>query len=81
MLETAGEVKQKRDELRAKRNLLFKRFLRNPANTYLALEIRTIDDQVAAIDAQMFAKNLEAKCRFTEERHEVGVLCSSLHGA
>ena len=56
MLETVTDVKQKRDELKAKRNLLFKRFLRKPANTYLALEIKTIDDQIAECTAQMFEK-------------------------
>jgi hypothetical protein len=81
LLETASAVKQKRDELKAKRNLLFKRFSNNPANTYLALEIKTLDDQVAEVEAQIFEKKLEAKCRLTEERHEAAVLCSSLHGA
>jgi hypothetical protein len=34
-------------KLTAKRNLLFKRFLRNPVDTRLALKIKAIDDQVA----------------------------------
>lgn len=43
----------KREELKAERNLLFKRFLRNPQDTRLALKIKLIDDQVAACAEQM----------------------------
>jgi hypothetical protein len=43
---------RKREELKAQRNLLFKRFLRNPLDTSLALKIKIIDDQVAACDEQ-----------------------------
>lgn len=43
----------KREELKAQRNLLFKRFLRNPRDTRLALKIKLIDDQVAACAEQM----------------------------
>jgi hypothetical protein len=47
MQETPIDAMRKRDELKAKRNLLFQRFLRNPLETHLALKIKTIDDQVA----------------------------------
>ncbi len=47
MLETAIDEKRKREELKAKRNLLFERYLKNPLDTRLALEIKAIDDQVA----------------------------------
>ncbi len=47
MLETAIDEKRKREELKAKRNLLFERYLKNPQDTRLALEIKAIDDQVA----------------------------------
>lgn len=43
----------KREELKAERNLLFKRFLRNPQDTRMALKIKIIDDQVAACAEQM----------------------------
>ncbi|HET7106862.1 MAG TPA: hypothetical protein VFI38_08630 [Candidatus Acidoferrum sp.] len=43
----------KREELKAQRNLLFKQFLRNPQDTGLALNIKIIDDQVAAYAEQM----------------------------
>ena len=41
------------EELKARRNLLFERFLRNPLETGLALKIKIIDDQVAAYAEQM----------------------------
>jgi hypothetical protein len=45
--ETPIDAMRKRDELKAKRRLLFQRFLKNPLETHLALEIKIIDDQVA----------------------------------
>lgn len=39
---------KKRKELTAKRNLLFAAYLKNPQDIRLALEIKLIDDQVAA---------------------------------
>ncbi len=36
-----------RDQLKAKRSLLFEEYSKNPTNTRLALEIRLIDDLVA----------------------------------
>ena len=53
MQETPFNVTGKREELKARRNLLFKRFLRNPLDTSLALNIKFIDDQVAAYVEQM----------------------------
>lgn len=53
MLENAIDVRRKREELKAKRNLLFQRFLKNPLDTRLALKIKTIDDQVAECTQQM----------------------------
>lgn len=47
MHETPIDAMRKREELKAKRNLLFQRFLHNPQETHLALEIKIIDDQVA----------------------------------
>ena len=44
------------EELKARRNLLFERFLRNPLETALALEIKIIDDQVAAYAEEMEQK-------------------------
>ena len=53
MQETAIDAKKKREKLTAKRNLLFARFLENPSDTRLALEIKIIDDQVAECVKQM----------------------------
>jgi hypothetical protein len=47
MRETPIDAMRKREELKAKRNLLFQRFLQNPLETHLALKIKIIDDQVA----------------------------------
>jgi hypothetical protein len=41
------DQKGKRDALKAKRDLLFERLLKNPMNTSLAVEIKLIDDQIA----------------------------------
>jgi hypothetical protein len=53
VLENAIDVLRKREELKAKRNLLFARFLKNPLDTQLALKIKIIDDQVAECSEQM----------------------------
>lgn len=45
--ETANNEMGDREELKAKRNLLFKLFLTNPMHTRLAVEIKVIDDQIA----------------------------------
>ena len=47
MLETAIEEKRKREDLKAKRDLLFERYLKHPMDTRLAIEIKNIDDQIA----------------------------------
>ena len=56
MLESEIDARRKREELKAKRNLLFKRFLKNPLDTRLALKIKIIDDQVAECTEQMERK-------------------------
>ena len=45
--ETVIDEKRKREDLKAKRELLFKRYLRHPMDTHLSLEIKSIDDQLA----------------------------------
>ena len=47
MLDTPIEEKRKREELKAKRDQLFERYLKHPMDTRLALEIKAIDDQIA----------------------------------
>jgi hypothetical protein len=56
MLVTAIEAKKKREELKAKRDLLFERYLKNPMETQLALEIKIIDDQIAEHTKQLERK-------------------------
>ncbi len=48
MSETAK--KKKRQELKNKRNQLYKLFLKNPMYTRLAVEIKVLDDQLAECD-------------------------------
>lgn len=47
MPDTPIEEKRKREELKAKRDQLFDRYLKHPMDTRLALEIKAIDDQIA----------------------------------
>jgi hypothetical protein len=45
--ETTIEEKKKREDLKAKRDLLFERYVKRPMDTRLALEIKVLDDQLA----------------------------------
>ncbi len=47
MPETTIGEKKKREDLKAKRDLLFERYVKRPMDTYLALEIKVLDDQLA----------------------------------
>lgn len=47
MHETAEDEEPNRQELKNRRNLLYKLFLMNPKYTRLAVEIKAIDDQLA----------------------------------
>ena len=47
MLETNIEEKKKREDMKAKRDLLFERYVKRPMDTHLALEIKVLDDQLA----------------------------------
>jgi hypothetical protein len=47
MLETEINEQMTRQQLRAKRNLLFERFSKNPSEIHLAMEMTFLDDQVA----------------------------------
>lgn len=60
MLATSVDWKSKREELKAKRNPLFKQYLKNPQDTRLALEIKLIDDQIAECTERMLPKRLKA---------------------
>jgi hypothetical protein len=56
MLATSVDWKAKREELKARRNPLFHRYLKNPHNTALALEIKSLDDQIAECTEHMQLK-------------------------
>lgn len=49
-------VNRKRDELKAKRNRLFEKYLKNPGETTLALEIKQMDDELAEYSEQRALK-------------------------
>ena len=56
MLETATDEKKNREALRAKRDLLFARYLKRPMDTHLSLEIKSIDDLLAEPTKQVKRK-------------------------
>jgi len=53
MTALAGVWKRKREDLRNRRIPLFKRYAKNPNDLRLALEIKSIDDQIAECTQQM----------------------------
>jgi hypothetical protein len=53
MFTTSDVQKQKLEELKAKRKLLFDWYEKNPNETRLVLEIKTIDDQIAECTRQI----------------------------
>jgi hypothetical protein len=57
MTALAGVWNRKREDLRNRRVPLFKRYQRNPNDLRLALEIKSIDDQIAECTQQMQSEN------------------------
>ena len=55
-MQTITDEKKKRGELKAKRDLLFERYLKHPMDTHLSLEIKSIDDQLAEPTKQVKRK-------------------------
>jgi uncharacterized protein YaaR (DUF327 family) len=53
MLASSIDWKSKRETLKAKRNLLFKRYLKNPHDSHMALEIKNLDDEIAECTERM----------------------------
>ena len=53
MIDPMIEQKRIREDLKAKRNLLFEEFSKNPLHTSLAIEIRSIDDHIAEITERL----------------------------
>lgn len=56
MPELVADETLTREKLKAKRNQLFQRLLKNPCEIHLAAEIKVIDDQVAKCTLQMNQK-------------------------
>jgi hypothetical protein len=50
--EAAIDEKRKRDELKARRELLFEQYLKHPMDTRMALEIKLMDDHLAEAASQ-----------------------------
>jgi hypothetical protein len=50
MQESGIDRQKTRSDLKAKRNLLFACFSRNPSDTRLALEIRLLDDRISDLE-------------------------------
>jgi hypothetical protein len=53
MIAASTDWKSKRETLKAKRDLLFKRYLKSPQDSRMALEIKDIDDEIAECTEQM----------------------------
>ena len=53
ILSISLQLQTRRDELKARRESLFNKYLKNPDETQLALEIKALDDQVAECVQQL----------------------------
>ena len=58
MRESRIEDQKIRNELRSKRNLLFADITKNPSNTRLAFEIKSLDDRIADLDSSLTIKTI-----------------------
>ena len=56
VLTTTDVWKKKRDDLKTKRNPLFEKYSKHPHAVHLALEIKTIDDEIAECTQKMDRK-------------------------
>ncbi len=53
MIAISADWKSKRKTLKTKRDLLFKRYLKNPQDSRMALEIKNLDDEIAECTEHM----------------------------
>ena len=53
MLASAVDWKNKRETLKAKRDVLFRRYLKNSHDSSMALEIKNLDDEIAECTEHM----------------------------
>ncbi|HYL84748.1 MAG TPA: hypothetical protein VE263_10980 [Candidatus Angelobacter sp.] len=61
MLATSIDWKSKREKLKAKRDVLFKNYLKNPQDSRLALEIKNLDDEIAECTEHMDLNKAKAR--------------------
>jgi hypothetical protein len=61
MLASPGVLNEKRKLLRTKRDLLFKDFVSHPSENHLALEIKSIDDEIADYTGRIEQKMRRAR--------------------
>ena len=61
ILSISLQLQARRDELKARRESPFNEYLKHPAETQLALEIKEFDDQVAECVQQLGAQNARSK--------------------
>jgi hypothetical protein len=61
ILSISLELQTRRDELKARRESLFNKYLKNPDETQLALKIKALDDQVAECVQQLGCENARLK--------------------
>lgn len=57
MQESIIDEQKTRNDLKAKRKLLFAKFSKNPSNTRLALEIRWLDDRISDLDRDLMEQS------------------------
>ena len=62
-LATTNVWKKKRDDLKTKRNALFDEYSKHPHDVHLALEIKTIDDEIAECTQKMEPESSERSRR------------------
>ena len=58
-----------RGQLKIKRDQLFGKFSRDPSNLHLAIEIRSIDDRIAALRSDDRLAALAARLGMTDPQH------------
>ena len=61
MLASLVDWKSKRETLKAKRDVLFKRYLKNPQDSPMALEIKSLDDEISECTKHMDLSNTKKK--------------------
>lgn len=69
-LSATDSLKKRRDELSSKRNALFKNYSNDPRDLAQALEIKTIDDEIAELTAQMREETVAGRKRKPEVDRE-----------